>query len=166
MPPVRCIGRWALRGLALVDGAVKVGSAGHWMDQFFVMKKYRRDGVGRALALRAFAELPDRWEVRQMMNNHLAQAFWRKVIGEHTQGRYEEHELASGWWQGVVQCFNSASPARRGIVERIRRSQLPLSDALVRCCGYAGQSQGTCRLAPSRWLAPRPPKGQSSPVPS
>ena len=96
-------------GLALVDGAVKVGAAGHWMDQFFVMKKYRRSGLGRALALRVFAELPGRWEVGQMMNNHPAQAFWRKVIAEHTLGHYEEHELAGGWWQGVVQCFTCVS---------------------------------------------------------
>ena len=41
-------GRYAV--FALVANAVKVGTAGHWMDQFFILKKYRRRGVGVASA--------------------------------------------------------------------------------------------------------------------
>jgi predicted acetyltransferase len=63
-------GRYA--GFALVDGAVKVGTAGHWMDQFFVLKKYRRSGVGRVLARTVFDTLPGAWEVGQMTLNQLA----------------------------------------------------------------------------------------------
>jgi hypothetical protein len=39
--------------------------------------------------------------------NLVAQAFWRKVIADCTNGRYTEHRLAQGWWQGFVQCFDS-----------------------------------------------------------
>lgn len=42
-------------GFALVDGAVNVGTEGHWMDQFFVLRKYRRQGVGATLATHVFA---------------------------------------------------------------------------------------------------------------
>jgi predicted acetyltransferase len=94
-------------GFALVDRAVKVGSDGHWMDQFFVLKKYRRSGLGQALATHAFNALPGAWEVGQMTGNLAAQAFWRRVIAQHTEGRFEEHRLTSGWWQGVVQRFES-----------------------------------------------------------
>lgn len=100
-------GRYA--GCALVDGNVKVGEAGHWMDQFFVLKKYRREGVGAALARAVFTALPGRWEVGQMPANHAARAFWRHVIGAWTGGAYTETELASSWWQGTVQSFVSGT---------------------------------------------------------
>jgi len=96
-------GRYA--GFALVDRSVKVGSDGYWMDQFFVVRKYRRVGVGSALATQVLQALPGSWEVGQMPENVAAQAFWRRVIGSLTGDCYTEHQLVSGSWQGVVQCF-------------------------------------------------------------
>jgi predicted acetyltransferase len=98
-------GRYA--GFALVDAATKVAASGHWMDQFFVVKKYRRSRVGRSLARQVFAALPGYWEVGQMAENYPAQAFWRAVIGGHTADRFQEHRLRGGAWEGVVQCFQS-----------------------------------------------------------
>lgn len=92
-------------GFALVDGSVKIADAGHWMDQFFVLKKYRRYGVGKAIAIHVFTKLPGYWEVGQMVNNAPAQAFWRTVITQQTGGAYTEQILTTGWWQGIVQCF-------------------------------------------------------------
>ncbi len=90
---------------ALVNPFVRVGTHGYWMDQFCVLKKYRRHGLGQALARSVFNELPGRWEVGQMPRNHAAQAFWRKVIAEHTDGKYKEHDIRTGPWQGFVQVF-------------------------------------------------------------
>ena len=48
-------------GLALVDGSCRVGSAvpgSHWMNQFFVLRKYRRLGLGRQMARAVFEALP------------------------------------------------------------------------------------------------------------
>ncbi|HET7862839.1 MAG TPA: GNAT family N-acetyltransferase [Burkholderiaceae bacterium] len=98
-------GRYA--GVALVNQAVRVGVEGLWMDQFFVLRKYRRHGVGRLLARSVFESLPGRWEVGQMPQNLAAQAFWRTVIGEYTGGRFKEQEVRSGSWQGVIQVFES-----------------------------------------------------------
>lgn len=98
-------GRYA--GFALVDTAVKVGAGGHWMDQFFILKKYRRHGIGRVLAHHIFAALPGEWEVGQMTGNLAAQQFWRSVIAAYAGRAYTEHTLAGGWWEGVVQCFES-----------------------------------------------------------
>ena len=94
-------------GFALADGAVKVGKSGHWMDQFFVLKKYCRSGLGAALARHVFEALPGRWEVGQMPGNLAAQAFWRRVIADYTKGAYSEHAISSGWWQGAVQSFDA-----------------------------------------------------------
>ena len=96
-------------GFALVDQAVKIGPAGHWMDQFFVLKKYRRGGVGTLIASQVFSELRGAGEVGQMPGNLPAQAFWRRAIAGCTRGRWEEHVLLSGPWQGVVQCFEAAA---------------------------------------------------------
>lgn len=98
-------------GFALVDDAVKVGAGGHWVDQFFVLKKYRRSNVGKALALHVFRELQGQWEIGQMLNNRAAQEFWRKVIAEYTSGSFVEHQLAGERWNGYVQCFSSVQPA-------------------------------------------------------
>jgi len=98
-------------GFALVDSAVKVGGVGYWMDQFFIIKKYRSRGIGQGVANRVFSELPGRWEVGQMLNNLAAQRFWRRVIAEYTGGSFTEHKLTRGGWEGFVQCFASA-PSR------------------------------------------------------
>jgi predicted acetyltransferase len=94
-------------GFALADGAVKVGTTGHWMDQFFILKKYRRSGLGAALARHLFEALPGPWEVGQMPGNLAAQAFWRRVIPQYSGGAFTETALTSGWWQGSVQSFVS-----------------------------------------------------------
>ncbi|MGE5089379.1 MAG: GNAT family N-acetyltransferase [Candidatus Levyibacteriota bacterium] len=94
-------------GFALVDPRVRIPGDDFWIDQFFVMKKYRRAGIGNAAATRIFALHPGRWQVGQMPGNQAAQAFWRRTIGEFSAGRYEETRITSGWWQGVVQRFAS-----------------------------------------------------------
>jgi len=94
-------------GFALVNNEIKVGSSGHWMDQFFVVRKYRRIGVGRVLALHVLVDLPGNWEVGQIHMNYPAQSFWRSVIDEFTKGIYTEKTLVGGSWEGVVQSFES-----------------------------------------------------------
>ena len=98
-------------GFALVNDEVRVGSTGRWMDQFFVIRKYRRTSVGRSLASHVFVELPGEWEVGQIHINYPAQAFWRNVVGIFTKGNYVEHNLKGGSWEGLVQSFSI--PAQR-----------------------------------------------------
>jgi len=45
-------------GFALVDTAVKVGDDGYWMEQFFILKKYRRRGIGQTLAQQVLEVAP------------------------------------------------------------------------------------------------------------
>jgi predicted acetyltransferase len=92
-------------GLGLVDKQVKVPGGDFWMDQFFVLKKYRRKGVAAQAAGAVFELHRGAWQVGQMPSNHAAQAFWRKAIAGYTYGKYTEHHITSGWWQGFVQCF-------------------------------------------------------------
>ncbi|MCG7381164.1 GNAT family N-acetyltransferase [Paenibacillus sp. ACRRY] len=62
----------------------------YYLTEFFVMQKYRRSGIGTQAAHELFHRFPGRWKVTQVRNNVIAQAFWRKVIGAYTGGRFRE----------------------------------------------------------------------------
>jgi predicted acetyltransferase len=95
-------------GFALVDDSVSFRENEHWMAQFFVVRKYRRQGIGREAARRVFDLMRGRWEVGQVRRNLPAQAFWRRVIAEYTGGRFVEHDLCDDRWDGLLQCFDNA----------------------------------------------------------
>ena len=52
----------------------------HDMAEFFIMKKYRRGGLGMDAAHQLFALHPGAWQVRQMAANTRATAFWHRAI--------------------------------------------------------------------------------------
>ena len=70
---IRADGR--LAGFALVRSG-----APHDMAEFFVLRKYRRHGVGLLAARALFAMFPGEWQVREMTANAGAIAFWRRAI--------------------------------------------------------------------------------------
>jgi predicted acetyltransferase len=98
-------------GFALVAPAMVTQEEGFWMEQFFVLKKYRKAGHGLALARHVFQSHPGAWEVGQMPGNAAARQFWRSVVSRVTQGSFAEVEVTQGWWQGTVQRFTSATGA-------------------------------------------------------
>lgn len=74
----------------------------HNIDEFFVMKKYRRMGVGRYSVIIVFDLFKGKWEVLQMPNNIRAQKFWRSVISEYTNGNYQECGSLDEEWVGFL----------------------------------------------------------------
>ena len=105
----RCDGHYA--GFALVDDDVCLRDSQLWMAQFFVLRKYRRRGVGAQAAMQVFDSIRGRWEVGQMAGNEPARDFWRAVIGRYTQGRFVEHELHDKRWNGWLHCFDNVVQA-------------------------------------------------------
>jgi predicted acetyltransferase len=81
------------------------------IDEFFVLRKYRRQGVGEHVARTLFNRFPGRWEVNQLRENVAAQAFWRRVIGRYNGGHYREVKLDNDRWRGPVQVFTSPAGA-------------------------------------------------------
>jgi predicted acetyltransferase len=81
-----------LAGLVLVKPATDDWSdePTRIVDEFFIMRKFRRRGVGREVTRRLFDRLPGRWSLNQTQHNYTAQAFWRTVLGEYTGGHFEE----------------------------------------------------------------------------
>jgi predicted acetyltransferase len=70
-----------LAGFALVL-PVTDGSANWAIDEFFVLRKYRRLGVGRAAATAIVKSAPGTWVVQGTRNNVNARMFWDKVVEE------------------------------------------------------------------------------------
>ncbi len=58
--------------------------------EFFVLRQYRRSGVGRQAAFLLWSRLAGRWVVRVSEGNHRALRFWPAVIREYTGGAFSE----------------------------------------------------------------------------
>ena len=60
------------------------------IENFFIMKKYRRNGIGSFVAKAIFDMFKGKWEVCQKQNNLPARKFWKSVISEYTGNNYQE----------------------------------------------------------------------------
>jgi predicted acetyltransferase len=102
----------ALAGFAFVathESVIEPGATTFQIDEFFVMRKYRRAGVGEHVARALFDRFPGRWEVAQLPDNAQATAFWHAAIGRYTAGHFQEVWVDSPRWGGPVQTFVSAA---------------------------------------------------------
>ena len=63
------------------------------MDEFFVVRRHRRNGVGSEFASYLWHRHPGPWLVRVFQPNLPALPFWRKTISEFSDGRFEEGVL-------------------------------------------------------------------------
>ena len=79
------------------------------IDEFFVLRRYQRRGVGEHVARSLFDRFPGRWEVSQLPQNVAAKTFWWRVIDRYTAGRFQETELDNERWRGPVQAFTSGA---------------------------------------------------------
>lgn len=61
--------------------------------EFFIMKKYRRQGLGRVTATALFDRHKGcHWEVSQDEKNVPSQLFWSRVIHEYTGGSFTDRQ--------------------------------------------------------------------------
>src|ERR1700722_9266120 len=69
-----------------IAGFALIGSAegAHEVREFFVLRKFRRSGVGRKMAALAWNEYPGEWLVRVLESNAPAGKFWRAAIADHS----------------------------------------------------------------------------------
>ena len=104
---VRCDG--FLAGFALVNDHTHSGQpVDANMGEFFVVRKYRGRGVGRAAAAQVFARQPGQWEVAVARKNVAALRFWRRAAPHAA-----ELDLSSAEWNGPILRFEwPARPAR------------------------------------------------------
>jgi predicted acetyltransferase len=102
-----------LGGFVLVGTGSRLTGAADVFDmaEFFVLRRHRRSGVGRAAASATFDSFSGPWEVRQRDENPTATAFWRRVISTYTDDHYEESRWHDSGGTGVVQRFTTVRSA-------------------------------------------------------
>jgi predicted acetyltransferase len=82
-------------GFAMVrTGAAAAGRglADFSMAEFFIARPWRRRGVGQEAVRLIFDRFSGRWHIMEYLRNPQAVAFWRRVVGAYTAGRYQERQ--------------------------------------------------------------------------
>lgn len=79
---IRVDGRPA--GFAFVCGAPHVSKGRDYrLNEFFILRKHRRRGVGRAAAIMVFDRFQGDWELAWIPENLPAASFWPRVVAEY-----------------------------------------------------------------------------------
>lgn len=101
--------RESLAGFALVNKVnwLPENDGAHSMAEFFVLKKYRRQGLGTIAAQYVINRFPGKWEIRILRENRSAIQFWRRVINNLTAGRFVERIPDPHLWRGPVFSFKN-----------------------------------------------------------
>lgn len=71
-----------LAGFALIDGLTRGSPEAMVWDvaEFFILRGYRRAGIGTEVAHQVWKRFPGRWEVRVIVSNQPAYRFWLYAI--------------------------------------------------------------------------------------
>ena len=78
------------------------------ITEFFIMRKYRRKGIGKSAATQIFDRFPGKWEVIQHGGNEPSKIFWEAVIREYTNGNYRQDKVKTEWWEGRALIFDNS----------------------------------------------------------
>jgi predicted acetyltransferase len=101
--PLLVMANGQLAGFVLINRRSHSGQRCDFnMDDFWIARHYRREGVGRAAARLSMQGRPGLWEIAIARRNLPAQAFWRGVADEVASGPVEEHDQQDGKWDGPV----------------------------------------------------------------
>ncbi len=89
----------SIAGFAILGPAAEWvgGIASRDLREFFVIRRFRRNGLGQRMAIHFWNERPGNWLVRVLESNTPALLFWRAAISTYTLGAYaEEARLVDG----------------------------------------------------------------------
>jgi predicted acetyltransferase len=100
-----------LAGFVFVKRASGIVHAGEiWdMAEFFIVRAYRRRGIGSRVAHAVWARFPGRWEVRVMESNRAAGGFWMKAIAGFVDGQVEPVVIERDGLRWLVFAFESGA---------------------------------------------------------
>ena len=96
-------------GFALVNDVSNGGEpVDHNVAEFFVLRKFRRGGMGSTAAHLLFARFPGVWEAAVARRNVAALDFWRRAISTCPTARdLTERDVTSDSWNGPILRFRS-----------------------------------------------------------
>jgi predicted acetyltransferase len=98
-----------LAGLVLVKRGSEVsGNLTVWdMAEFFVLRRYRRRGIGTQATHQVWSQFPGPWEVRVMQSNVSAHHFWERAISKFTGEGIHPVFVEKGGKRWKLYAFNS-----------------------------------------------------------
>lgn len=98
-----------LAGLALIKQGSEISGDLHIWDvaEFFIMRGYRKHGVGRQVAHQIWRKFPGRWEVRVTPRNLDGQSFWQRAISSFIGVEIEADLVNRGEKSWFVFSFNT-----------------------------------------------------------
>jgi predicted acetyltransferase len=103
-----------LAGFVLIDRLVRGTPEETVWDvaQFFILRGYRRAGIGTEVAHEIWKRFPGRWEVRVMVANQPAYRFWHHAIKSFAGHEIGAARVMQGGWKRHLFSFESgnASP--------------------------------------------------------
>lgn len=77
-------------GFVMIDKMEILPEVDFNMGQLFILAKFQRTGLSSRVAHEVFNTFPGTWSVGVIPENKRALNFWRKCIGEYTNGSYTE----------------------------------------------------------------------------
>ena len=101
-----------LAGFVLVNQHTSLPGSQYSVAEFFILRKYRKRGIGRQVAFHIFDLFCGYWEIHQIPTNIAAQKFWQSVVGAYTNGHYTETVMKNKDWTHTIQCFNNVEKLR------------------------------------------------------
>lgn len=94
-----------LAGFVLINAHAYTEGVDQALAEFFVMRKYRRQSIGRQAAHQAFRLRQGIWEVQIPHENPVAQRFWAEVIADFTGEAPTPIQHPD--WDGIIYRFAS-----------------------------------------------------------
>jgi len=93
-----------LAGFVLVcdDRQIEEIKSNYAIDDFFVMHKYKRQGVGKYCAECVFGMFKGTWQIWFHPNNKAANNFWINVVDEYTEGAFEIKKNNVPYYDGTI----------------------------------------------------------------
>ena len=78
-----------LLGFIMINKYMQKSDNGHSIAEFMVIPKYRKNKIGKEIAIRCFNMYKGNWEVSPSIGSEQAYLFWKKVIDEYTDNNNE-----------------------------------------------------------------------------
>jgi len=98
----------ALAGFVLINAHAHSGQPCDFsMAEFFVVRKWRRAGVGLSAALAAIGARPGQWDIAVARRNLPAQPFWRQVARAVAGEAVTELDRNDNHWNGPILRFRA-----------------------------------------------------------
>jgi len=97
-----------LAGFVLVSSETILAEnqGGKCIKEFFVTRRYRRQGVGRVVASKTWDLYPGKWEMKVEPTNKPAQLFWETAIRAYPNKQgFRKQECNINGWNGIVFSF-------------------------------------------------------------